>query len=68
MLGDYVHISSNAALGGTVHVGNRTGIGTGVRDNIDICKNCMIEVGAAVVNNLNEQNVYLGVPTKLVGG
>ena len=70
MIGDYVHISPNATLGGTVQIGNGTHIGlnAGVRNNIKICEDCTIGVGAVVINNLNEKGVYVGVPARLLGG
>lgn len=66
VLEDYVHISPKAALGGTVHVGSCThiGIGAGIRNNIEICENCTIGVGAVVVKNLTEEKVYVGVPAR----
>lgn len=65
-LGDFVHISPNAALGGTVSVGNLThiGIGATVRNNIDICERCMIGAGAVVVNNIVESSAYIGTPAR----
>ena len=68
VLEDYVHISPNAALGGTVRVGALThiGIGASVRNNIDICGGCTIGTGAAVVKNIQDSGVYIGVPTRKI--
>ena len=63
-LEDYVHISPNAALGGTVRIGEGThvGIGACVRNNIRICGGYIIGAGAAVVKNITEPGTYVGVP------
>ncbi len=65
-ISNYVHISPNAALAGTVCVGAEThiGIGATVKNNINICNNCIIGGGAMVVNNLVESAVYIGIPAK----
>ena len=66
ILADFVHISPSAALGGTVSVGEGTHIGIGavVRNNIAICSDCTVGAGAAVVKNLEEPDVYVGVPAR----
>lgn len=65
---NYVHISPNACLAGTVRVGENTHIGIGavVKNNIEICNNCIIGAGAAVVKNIIEEGTYVGVPVKKV--
>jgi len=67
-LGDYVHISPNAALGGTVRVGGGTHIGIGacVRNNTEICGGCTIGAGAVVVNNIDEIGTYVGIPARRI--
>ena len=68
VLEDFVHISPNAALGGTVHVGKGTHIGIGacVRNNINICDNCVIGAGAAVVKDITKSGTYVGVPARRI--
>ena len=63
---DYVHISPNAALGGTVMVGecSHVGIGACVRNNISICGGCIIGAGAAVVRNIEIPGTYVGIPAR----
>ena len=63
---DYVHISPNVSLGGTVKVGENThiGIGSTVKNNLEICKNCTIGAGAVVVKNIEGEGTYVGVPAK----
>ncbi len=66
VVNDYVHISPNVALGGTVRVGERTHIGIGaiVSNNIDVCGDCIIGAGAVVVKNITESGTYTGVPAR----
>ncbi len=63
---DYVHISPNASLGGTVYIGETVhiGIGAAVKNNISICSGCTVGAGAVVVKNLVEPGVYIGIPSK----
>ena len=63
-LGDYVHISPGATLGGTVDIGAGTHIGIGacVRNNVCITDNVLIGAGAAVANNIAESGTYVGIP------
>lgn len=63
---DFVHISPNVALGGTVKIGENThvGIGSIAKNNITICKNCIIGAGAVVVKDILEEGTYVGVPAK----
>lgn len=63
---DFVHISPNVSLGGTVKVGEFThiGIGSTVINNIAIASECTIGAGAVVVSDITEKGVYVGVPAK----
>lgn len=65
---NYVHISPNATLCGTVKVGELTHIGAGatIKNNTNICSNCIIGCGAVVVKDINEEGTYVGVPTKKI--
>lgn len=64
VLADFVHISPNATLGGTVCVGEAThiGIGTTIRNNVNICSGCTIGAGAVVVKDIITSGIYVGVP------
>lgn len=61
---DFVHISVGAKLGGIVHVGKLTwvGIGSCVKQCINICDNCMIGAGSVVVKDITDSGTYCGVP------
>lgn len=63
---DFVHVSSGATLAGTVCVGRRTLIGAGssVKNNISICQHVTVGVGAAVVKDITEPGIYVGVPAR----
>ena len=63
---DYVHISPNGTCCGTVEIGELTHIGAGttIKNNIKICKNCIIGAGAVVVKDINQEGTYVGVPCK----
>ena len=65
-IGDFCHVSVGARLAGTVHVGDRSTLGVGavVRNNPDICADCLVGAGAAVVSPLTEPGVYVGVPAR----
>jgi len=66
VIGDYVHISPNATLCGTVSIGNKTHIGAGVtvKNNISVCQDVIVGAGGVVVKNIDEQGTYIGVPIK----
>lgn len=66
ILEDYVHVSPNATLCGTVQIGELThvGAGTTVRNNISICHDCIIGAGSVVVKNINEPSTYIGIPAR----
>lgn len=63
---DFVHISPNVALGGTVKIGKSThvGIGSTIKNNITICENCKIGAGAVVVKDIEKEGTYIGVPAR----
>lgn len=63
---DYVHISPNATLCGTVKIGKFTHIGAGaiVKNNVEITSDSIIGCGAVVVKNISENGTYIGVPAK----
>lgn len=65
---NYVHVSPNATLCGTVKIGECTHIGANatVKNNTKICNKCIIGAGALVVKNINESGTYVGVPVKRI--
>jgi len=67
-VGDYVSLMPNAILSGNVDIGDCCWISTNasVREKIKITNNVAIGMGAAVVKNINEEGVYVGVPAKKI--
>ena len=65
---DFVHVSPNATLGGTVKIGKRThiGIGATIKNNVTICSNVKIGAGAVVVKDIKEEGTYIGIPAKII--
>lgn len=65
----YVHISPGCSLGGGVEVGEGSwlGIGSCVKDHVNICLGCVIGAGAVVVNDIEQQGTYVGIPAMLTG-
>lgn len=63
---DYVHISPNATLCGTVYIGELTHIGAGVtiKNNIRICPDVVVGAGGVVVKDINKNGTYIGVPVR----
>jgi sugar O-acyltransferase (sialic acid O-acetyltransferase NeuD family) len=64
---DFVHVAPGAVLSGGVRVGRRTLIGAGatVRQSVQICGDCTIGAGAAVVSDCVRPGVYAGVPARM---
>ncbi len=65
---DYVHISPNASLAGTVKVGKGSwlGIGSVVSNNVNICSGSNVGAGAVVVKDIVESGTYIGVPARKI--
>ena len=68
ILNDFVHISPNATLCGTVKIGKYSHIGAGVvvKNNINITQKCIIGAGAVVVKDVQQEGTYVGVPANLI--
>ena len=67
VIGDYVHISPNATLCGTVNIGNLTHIGAGVtvKNNVSVCQDVIVGAGGVVVKDIITAGIYVGVPVVL---
>ncbi len=66
-LDDAVHVAPGAVLGGNVRVGRRSwvGIGASVRHGVSIGSDTMIGAGAAVVADIGDNVVAMGVPARV---
>jgi sugar O-acyltransferase (sialic acid O-acetyltransferase NeuD family) len=67
ILQDGVHISPNAAMGGTVFIGERTWVcvGSSIANNIKIGENSVIGAGSVVIKNVSDNVLVAGVPAKI---
>jgi sugar O-acyltransferase (sialic acid O-acetyltransferase NeuD family) len=63
-----VHICPGAHLAGNVNVGEGTtiGVGSAVREGIRIGAGCVIGAGAAVVRDIPDHALAMGVPARVV--
>lgn len=70
VIGDYVHVAVGAHICGGVHIGRKTWVGAGaiVNNYHRICGNCLVGSGAVVINDIEEQGTYVGVPAKRIVG
>ena len=67
-LEDYVHVSPNATLCGTILVGEGTHIGAGatIIPNISIGKWVTIGAGAVIIENVPDHAVVVGNPGRII--
>ena len=67
ILGDFCHISPGAHLAGGTKVGPRSwlGVGSVTKQLVEIGHDCMIGAGAAVVQNVYNETIVMGVPARL---
>ncbi|RKS50571.1 sugar O-acyltransferase (sialic acid O-acetyltransferase NeuD family) [Gillisia mitskevichiae] len=67
-LGDYVHISPNAAIAGNVIIkeGTHIGIGAVVIPGIKIGKWATVGAGAVIINDIPDYAVVVGNPGKVI--
>ncbi len=68
ILEDYVHLSPNVTLSGTVKVGKSTHIGTGscTKQVLNIASDCIFGAGSVIVKNITESGTYAGVPVRKI--
>lgn len=68
VIGDYFSAMPNAIVGGNVTISNKVYLGScaNIREKINIIDNTTIGMNAAVVKNITESGVYVGVPAKKI--
>ena len=68
VLDDFVHVSPNATLCGSVMIGRYTWIGAGaiVIQGIKIGENVTIGAGSVVINNIPDNTIVVGNPAKII--
>jgi len=61
-----VHVSPGAHLAGNISIGENSwlGIGCSVKQGVTIGRNVVVGVGAAVVTDIHDDNIAVGVPAK----
>jgi len=64
---DGVHISPNAAMGGTVLIGENTWvcIGSSISNNIRIGENSVIGAGSVIIKDVPSKVLVAGIPAKI---
>ena len=67
-IGDYFSAMPNAVIGGNVWIDNKVYLGScsNIREKIKIVANTTVGMNAAVVKNITESGVYIGVPAKKI--
>ncbi len=68
VLDDFVHLSPNCVLAGTVKVGKSTHIGAGscTKQVLNIASDCVFGVGSVIVKDITESGTYAGVPVRRI--
>jgi sugar O-acyltransferase (sialic acid O-acetyltransferase NeuD family) len=68
VLEDGVHISPNAAMGGTVYIGKKTWVcvGSCIANNIKVGQEAVIAAGAVVIKDVPDKVLVAGVPAKIL--
>ena len=63
-----VHLSPGVHLAGEVTVGKFSWLGVGAvtKHSVSICSNVILGAGAAVVKDIHEPGVYIGIPSEQV--
>jgi sugar O-acyltransferase (sialic acid O-acetyltransferase NeuD family) len=67
VLEDGVHISPNAAMGGTVYIGKKTWVcvGSSIANNIKVGQEVVIGAGAVVIKDVPDKVLVAGVPARI---
>lgn len=67
-IGDAVHIGPGAVLAGNVKVGARSFIGANavIKQGVTIGNNVIVGAGSTVINNIPDNQVWVGNPAKLL--
>jgi len=67
ILKDGVHISPNAAMGGTVCIGEKTWVcvGSSIANNIKIGEKSIIGAGSVIIKDIPDKVLAAGVPAKI---
>lgn len=69
LFGDFCTVAPGTNISGNCTFGSRIDVGTqaALRQNVSICDDVMIGMGAVVVKDIVEAGTYVGIPAKKVG-
>ncbi len=69
VFGDFCTVAPGTNISGNCRFGSRIDVGTqaALRQNVRICDDVMIGMGAVVVKDILEAGTYVGIPAKKVG-
>jgi sugar O-acyltransferase (sialic acid O-acetyltransferase NeuD family) len=67
-IGDYFSSMPNAVVGGNVTIGDSVYMGScsNIREKIEVCSRVTVGMNSAVVKDIKEPGVYVGVPSKKI--
>lgn len=67
-VGDFVHISTGAIANGASHIGNDCFVGSHatIAHMANVADNTVVGAGAVVMNDINEEGTYVGIPAKKI--
>ncbi len=68
VIGDYFSMMPGAIVGGNVNIGNNVYLGSlsNIREKINIKHDVIIGMNGAVVKDISNPGVYVGVPVKII--
>jgi len=68
IIGDYFSAMPNSVVGGNVTIGDTVYMGScsNIREKITVCSLSKIGMNCAVVKNIKEPGIYVGVPNKKI--
>lgn len=67
-IGDYFSAMPGSIVSGNVIIGNEVYLGTNssIKEKINVCNNVKVGSNGAVVKNISESGIYVGVPCKKI--
>jgi sugar O-acyltransferase (sialic acid O-acetyltransferase NeuD family) len=68
IIGDYFSAMPGSVISGNVTIGEKVYMGnnSSIKEKLKICDNVKIGMNGAVVKNINESGIYVGVPVKKI--
>ena len=68
VVGENSVISSIVNVGGNTKIGRNTyiGMGSSIRERIEICDNCIVSMGSSVFNDVKKDMIVMGNPARAI--